>query len=163
MCAASSRSGLRGLAGRMAVMLSLAGVLGLAFNLAAPQGIGRLPESMARPLWREVTAVRAAELARGGALLVDARDPGVYKQDRLRGAVNLYPDELSIIWPLLKDTLRTAPAVVVYGRSVSRWPAADIGQFLRRQGLDTVYVTGAGLEDLTAAGLPAARARRRPS
>ena len=141
----------------MAVILLAAAAGGLAFNLLMPQGVGWLPEAVARPLWRPLQLPEAVRLQRQGALVVDARDPGHYKAAHLRGAVNLPPQERDLLWPLLEPQLRRAPAVVVYGRYRSRWPAAEIAQFLRRQGLGRVFVLQATLEQCRAAGLPVRR------
>jgi rhodanese-related sulfurtransferase len=107
-----------------------------------------------------VGLIQADRLRREGALLVDARDPGDYKQSRAAGAVNLFPEESKLLWPLLRGTLGKAPAVVVYGRYRSRWPAAQIGQLLRQQGLPRVYVLKEGFAAWRAAGLPVKTPRR---
>lgn len=142
------------------VMIIVAAAAGLVFNLLTPQGIGWLPSHMAEPQWQAVDLVQAVELQKEGAVLVDARDPGDYKSERAAGAVNLYPEEIKLLWPLLEPTLREAPAVVVYGRYLSRWPAAQVAQFLRGQGLPKVYVMQGGLTDWKRAGLPVKSPRR---
>ena len=142
------------------VILLLAVLAGLVFNLVMPQGIGWLPSYVSQPKWEEVGLAEAARLRSQGALLVDARDAGDYKLARAGGAVNLFPDELKLLWPLLQETLRAAPAVVVYGRYQSRWPAAQVGQFLREQGLKRVYVLSSDLATWQAAGLPVKTPRR---
>ena len=52
-------------------------------------------------------------------------------------------------------------AVVVYGKSTSRNPAAEVGQFLRAQGLDKVYVLTEPFWAWRAASLPLRVPRRR--
>lgn len=141
-------------------MIIIAVAAGLAFNLLTPQGIGWLPSYMAQPQWQAVDLAQAAKLQKEGAVLVDARDPGDYKSARAAGAVNLYPEEIKLLWPLLEPTLRGAPAVVVYGRYLSRWPAAQVAQFLREQGLPKVYVMQGGLTEWQAAGLAVMSPRR---
>jgi len=150
-----------GLALACGLILAAALLLGLACNLFMPQGIGWLPPWISRPLWQPVGLAPAAALHRQGALFVDARDPSQYKAARVRGALSLYPSELKLIYPLLKDTLAQAPLVVVYGRSRSRFPAAEIGQFLRGQGLGRVYVLQEDFAAWRAAGLPVQAPRRR--
>ena len=138
----------------------VAAAAGLAFNLLAPQGIGWLPPYLVQPQWQATNLAQAAGMQKEGALLVDARDPGDYKLSRAAGAVNLYPEDIKLLWPLLEPTLRQAPAVVVYGRYLSRWPAAQVAQFLRGQGLRKVYVMQAGLDEWRGAGLPVSSRRR---
>jgi rhodanese-related sulfurtransferase len=136
-----------------AAILVAAGIMGWLFNAFAPQGVGLAPDYVEHPLWRPASAERVHALWREGAQLVDARDPGSYKEGHLRGAVNLPPREWDLMFPLLEPELRKAGRVVVYGRTTSRFPAAHTAQKLRRQGLEDVWATGAGLEELSGAGL----------
>lgn len=138
-----------------------AAILGIAFNIMAPQGIGFLPKEVSRPQWLEADIKHVGQLVKQGALLIDARPAGDYNQSRIRGAVKLPVEELEALYPLLADTITQAPAVVVYGRSFSRFPAATVGQYLAEQGISNVYVTEASLEELTRAGLPIQEPRRR--
>jgi rhodanese-related sulfurtransferase len=134
--------------------------MGWLFNAFAPQGIGLSPDYVQHPLWRPASAERAYSLWREGALLVDARDPGAYKEGRVRGAVNLPPREWDLMFPLLAPELRKAGQVVVYGRTTSQFPAARTAQLLRREGLTEVWATEAGLAELKQAGLPLRQGRR---
>ena len=103
---------------------------------------------------------RAADLYAKGALFVDARDPGSYKESHIRRAVNLSPLEREHLYPLLEPSLRAAKQLVVYGKSFSQFPAAEIGQFLRQQGFEDVWVMEAGLDDWRAAGQSVRQPRR---
>jgi len=130
------------------------------FNAFMPQGIGMTPAHVSHPLWRAVSLGRAAQMYGQGALFVDARDPGQYKRSHIRGAVNLSPVEREYLYPLLKPSLEAAKQIVVYGRGVSRFPAAEIGQFLRQQGFGEVWVMEAGLDEWRAAGNPLREPKR---
>ena len=125
-----------------------------------PQGIGLKPSYISHPLWRPVSLQRAADLYAKGALFVDARDPGHYKESHIRRAVNLSPLEREHLYPLLKSSLQAAKQIVVYGKSFSQFPAAEIGQFLRQQGFEDVWVMQAGLDDWRAAGQPVRQPKR---
>ncbi len=143
------------------LILALGGAV--AFNTLMPQGMGLLPPEISHPLWQPASLRVALKLHEQGAQFVDARDPGVYKQAHVRGAVNLYPQELELIYPLLKEQLEQARQVVVYGRSRSRFPAATVAQFLRRQGLERVWVFTGDLERWQRAGGPVrSRSRTKP-
>jgi rhodanese-related sulfurtransferase len=145
-----------------ACLLVLAAAMagGLAFNLFMPQGIGWLPPEIKAPRYALAGLEKVKELHAQGALFVDARDAGSYAQARLRGAVKLPADELAQMFPLLKPTLEAAPALVVYGRSLSRFPAATVGQFLVAQGFATVWVSEYCLDSLQVAGLPVQQRRK---
>jgi rhodanese-related sulfurtransferase len=122
------------------------------FNAFMPQGIGLMPSYLSHPLWRSASLERAGELWSQNALFVDARDPGQYKRGHIRRAVNLSPMERKNLYPLLKPSLQAAKVIVVYGRGFSKNPAANIGQFLRKQGFEDVWVMEASLDDWRAAG-----------
>jgi rhodanese-related sulfurtransferase len=103
----------------------------------------------------------ASKLYAKGAMFVDARDPGDYKRSHIRRAVNLSPVEREHLYPLLKPSFAAAKEIVVYGKRFSQYPAAEIGQFLRQEGFDDVWVMEDGLADWQAAGY-AVRQPRRP-
>lgn len=144
----------------MAGVVVLAGFLGLAFNWLMPQGIAFLPPEVAKPLWTTATPLQGRKLMAQGAALVDANNAGDYKKAHVKGAVNLYPKDFKLLFPLLKPQLATAPAVLVYGRSLSRYPAASIAQLLKENGLPRVLVLPADLKELAQAGYPMRQRRR---
>ncbi len=141
-------------------IIVFAAVVALSFNIIMPQGVGMLPEEVSEPLWLSADASQVAQHVKAGALIIDARPAGDYNASRLRGAIKMPVEELNAMYPLLADTIKQAPAVVIYGRSFSRFPAATVGQFLCRQGLSKVYVTEARLPELQKAGLPVQEPRR---
>jgi rhodanese-related sulfurtransferase len=124
------------------------------FNALMPQGIGFLPAEIKSPLWRPASLSKAKALWDQGALFVDARDPGQYKQGHIRGAVNLPPEEYQLFYPLLAEQVKAAKQIVVYGKSFSRFPAATVAQRLRKQGLSQVWVMQSRLSKWETAGHP---------
>jgi rhodanese-related sulfurtransferase len=143
------------------IIVLLAAAAALAFNLITPQGLAYLPPEVAQPLWQPADAASVKRQVDNGARLVDARPAGDYNRKRVRGALKIPFDNMAAIYALLDDTLGQAPAVVVYGRSFSRFPAATVGQFLRSRGLAQVFVTEASLEEMEKAGLPLLEPARR--
>lgn len=142
------------------LILAGAMVLGWLFNLVMPQGLGFVPPEIARPLWLKVPAAKAMELVRGGALLLDAREAGDYAKTRVRGALKLPAGEIAKLYPLMRPLVAKAPAVVVYGQSTSRFPAATVAQHLRREGYPNVYVVEGCMETLEQSGFAIQRPRR---
>jgi rhodanese-related sulfurtransferase len=136
-------------------------IMALGFNLIMPQGLSFMPPEISDPLWREVTAPQAFEQAKNGAMVVDARLAGDFNARRVRGALKIPVQELADMYKLLHTTLRKAPAIVIYGRTFSTFPAATVAQFLREQGFKKVYVCQASLEDLHKAGFQLQEPRRR--
>jgi rhodanese-related sulfurtransferase len=141
-------------------LLLIAMSAGTLFNLAAPQGIGFLPPEITNSLWEPVHIQRAADLWKQKAAFVDAREPGEYQRSQIRGAVNLYPSELHLLYPLLEKFLRQKETILVYGKSFSRFPAATIAQFLKQKGYGKVLVMEATFEDWKKAGLPVREVKR---
>ena len=113
---------------------------GFLFNWLMPQGIGFLPEEVSNPLWQPIALNAAFKRLNRGSLFVDARDPIQYKQAHILNAINLPPADLDLFFPILKQQLSNARSIVVYGRTFSSWPAATIAQYLRKQGINKVYV-----------------------
>ena len=153
----------RPLGGRCLFILFLAGFCGLVFNLVMPQGIGFLPKEVSSPKWEPVSLSNARALWEEGALFVDAREPGDYRAGRVKKAVNLYPTEFKLIFPLLKEQLAGTRKVVVYGRSRGYFPAAFVAQKLKENGIGRVLVLELPFEDWQKAGYPVTRPRRRSS
>jgi rhodanese-related sulfurtransferase len=142
------------------LILAVAVVLGGLFNLVMPQGVGWLPPEVASPLWQRLPAAEALALVKDGALLLDAREAGDYAQARVRGALKLPSGEIAKLYPLMRPIIAEAPAVVVYGQSTSRFPAASVAQHLRREGYLRVYVAEGCLDSLEKAGFAIQRPRR---
>ena len=141
-------------------IIIVAAILALAYNLFMPNGLGYLPEEVSNPLWQEIDASQANQHVKAGAILIDARPAGDFNASRVRGALKMPVEDLQAMYALLADSIKEAPAVVVYGRSFSRFPAATIGQFLVQHGIIRVYVTEASLADLQKAGFSIQEPRR---
>ncbi len=141
-------------------ILACAAAGGFLFNWLMPQGIGFLPPEVSSPLWQAVTPAEAKQLREQGAVLLDAREAGDYGQARVRGALKLPADEMERLYRYLEPTLKQAPALVVYGQSTSRFPAATLAQYLRRQGYPKVLVLEGCLDTLRKAGFDIQQVKR---
>lgn len=133
-------------------MLVMAAVGGFLFNWLMPQGVGFIPPEVRDPLWRTIAPAQAKELREHGAVFLDAREAGDYGKARLRGALKLPAGEIDKLYRFLEPTLKQAPALVVYGQSLSRFPAAYLAQHLKRQGYEKVYVLEGCLDTLRGQG-----------
>jgi hypothetical protein len=139
----------------------VAALCGLGFNFFMPQGIGIKPSYLEAPQWKRVDIKEAMNLWINGAGFVDARDPGDYKLVRVKRAVNLYPEEYDIIYPLLREQLEGFSSLVVYGCTFSRFPAARVAQKLIEKGIEKVLVLDATFEEMENAGFPLRKRVRR--
>lgn len=141
-------------------MLLCAAAGGFVFNWLMPQGIGFLPPEVRAPLWNFIPASKAKELREQGAVLFDAREAGDYGQARIRGALKLPAGEVDQLYRFLEPTLKQAPALLVYGQSTSRFPAATLAQHLRRLGFEKVYVLEGCLDTLRGQGFDIQQVKR---
>jgi rhodanese-related sulfurtransferase len=135
--------------------------MAIGYNLFMPGGLPFLPPEISRPLWREIDVRDALQKVKEGAVLIDARLAGDFNVKRVRGAVKLPVQDLDHLYGLLQNSLRKAPAVVIYGHTFSTFPAAAVGQYLRERGIEKIYVTHARLDDLEQAGFPMQEPKRR--
>lgn len=143
----------KSMSGPFWLILVLAGLSGLLFNMLTPQGVGFLPSAVTDPKWQPVSLSQARLLWSQGALFIDARDPGQYREAHVRGAMNLYPQDMKLLYKFLAKKITSAPQVVIYGKSFSRFPAARVAQFLTGQGVK-VRVLGRPFKDWLLAGYP---------
>ena len=141
-------------------ILVCAGLGGFLFNWLMPQGIGFVPPEVAKPLWQSIAPQQAKELREQGAVFLDAREAGDYGKARLRGALKLPAGEIDKLYRFLEPSLRQAPALVVYGQSLSRFPAATLAQYLREQGFAQVFVLEGCLETLRGQGFDIQEVKR---
>jgi rhodanese-related sulfurtransferase len=138
-----------------------ASAMAVGYNLFMPGGLPFLPPEISRPLWQEIDSQEALQEIKAGAALIDARPAGDFNVRRVRGAVKMPVQNLDYLYGLLQNSLRKAPAVIVYGRTFSTFPAATVGQYLRGRGFEKVYVLRAGLDELEKAGFPIHEPKRR--
>jgi rhodanese-related sulfurtransferase len=143
------------------IIVIFASAMAVGYNLLMPNGLPFLPPEISRPLWQEIDSQEALQEMKAGAALIDARPAGDFNVKRVRGAIKLPVQNLDSLYGLLQNSLRKAPAVIIYGRTFSTFPAATVGQYLRERGFEKVYVIQAGLDELQKAGFPMQAPKRR--
>ena len=139
----------------------LATILGVGLNVALPHGLPFLPVEISNPLWQKIDSRQFYDLSTQGAIILDARPAGDYNKARIKGAIKFPVGDIDTLYPLLKDNLVKAPAIIIYGKSFSSFPAATVGQYLRNQKIEKVYATEAGLFDLVKAGFAIQEPKRK--
>jgi rhodanese-related sulfurtransferase len=139
-------------AGRLLVLLAAASALALGVNALRPDTVplsGRPPGPAAR-----VRPLGPAELlqalARGNAVLVDSRDPGVYAAAHVTGALNLPAEPANEYYHRIFTWLSPAETVIVYGDSPATSEARDLAARLVANGFNParVRVYEPGWQDL---------------
>jgi len=137
------------------LVLLLATVVGLLFNLAAPQGIPLVPETLLRPK-SAVVAPREAmrSLEAGTAIIVDARPRELYEQRHIRGAVNVPLSLFDIMYMMKLSRLDPDHLIIVYGRHISRHYDEELAFRLRQRDHENVRVLEGGLQAWLTEELP---------
>lgn len=138
-------------------MVIIATVLALAFNASSPHGIALVPESLFQnPAPRVDVLTAQGMLARGEAVLVDARPPELFNRKHIAGAVNIPAALFDVIFPMkLGPALTPGQIVLVYGRTVSKHYDEELAQRLLDRH-DQVRVLAGGLSAWEANGLAVA-------
>lgn len=135
----------------------IATLLALAFNSSSPHGIPLMPEGLFQPPAPRIDALTAhGMLARGEAVLVDARPPELFQQKRIAEAINIPVALFDVIFPMkLGPVLTPEQVVLIYGRTVSKHYDEELAQRLLDRH-DQVRVLAGGLSAWEANGLAVA-------
>ncbi len=138
-----------------ALILVLALVIGLVFNLSNPEGVSLRPASWSRePLPTIDAEWLRLRVDNGSTLVVDARPAELYARSRVRGAVNLPRSLFEFVYTMRFASLDPEARIVVYGRTVSSLYDEDVAAMLRERGFADVAVLEGGLAGWRAKGYP---------
>ncbi len=138
-----------------ALILLLATVVGVLFNLAAPQGIPLVQETLLRPQSATLTPQAAMQLMEAGvALVVDARPKELYDQKHIRGAINVPISLFDIMYMMKLGQVDSESPIVVYGRHVSRHYDEELAFRLKQRDHENVKILEGGLAGWVAGGYP---------
>lgn len=128
------------------LVIVIASLLSLVFNLSNPNGIALLPEEIFREPAPQVD-VRSVQqqLGKDDILIVDARSPELFGLSHIPDAINIPAPLFDIIYPMkLAPRLQSGQAVVVYGRTFSKRYDEEVAyRLLQRH--DNVRVMTGGL------------------
>ena len=104
------------------LMLLTAAVLALIFNASNPNGGALVPEVLVRPAPEAIDALSAHSLlARGAAVIIDARPPELFARRHVAQAHNVPSSLFDLIYPMkIAARLKPDAMVIVYGRTISR-------------------------------------------
>lgn len=135
-------------------LIILAGVvLGGLFNSTSPSGIDLVPPALFEPAPPMVTPTQLLAMQGEGELVVvDARPQEFYKQEHIRGAVNVPKDMFGFVYSMKLSELDISVPIVVYGRTISRRYDEDVARSLTGMGHEKVLVLDGGLDSWTEAG-----------
>jgi rhodanese-related sulfurtransferase len=126
------------------LLLAVATLLSLLFNVSNPNGIPLLPETMFREPVPQVEARTVRDRAgREPIVLVDARPVELFNIGHIPQAVNIPAPLFDIIFPMkLAPHLQSGQPVVVYGRTISRRYDEEVAYRLKLRHDDVSVMIG---------------------
>jgi rhodanese-related sulfurtransferase len=136
------------------VLILIAGtILGLIYNFASPSGIPIVPRIWRHPPSPQINIDDARNrLAARQAILVDARPVEFYKQQHIRGALNIPLALFDFVYMMRMSQIDPQQPIVVYGRTFSRHYDEEIAYKLTQRGHPHVSILTGGLNAWKAKG-----------
>jgi rhodanese-related sulfurtransferase len=143
-------------------IIIIAGALGIAVNAFRAEGIPLVERWQEKVLNEQLTgglpAVSLQQVKEayksGEALLVDARDPELFEQGHIPGAVSLPVRDFDSVFPRLEEQLRAAPRVITYCDGASCEMSVELTEKLLFAGVDWVEIFTGGMQQWQGAGQP---------
>ncbi len=121
-------------------------VVGLLFNHFSPNGIELVPERFFHPAPPSIEVSSAQDLiARGEAVVIDARPQEFFNQKHIAGALNIPPALFDIAYMIKLNELDPDKPIIVYGRSISRHYDEAVARRLVQRDHQNVAVLAGGL------------------
>ena len=144
-----------------AILFLIAPTLALVFNWARPSYLPLFGFSSAKLVKerqaniQEITLGEAHDLfLKKKSVFVDARDPLSFAEGHIAGAVNIYPDEVELHLPKLREQLAPDSIVITYCDGPQCPLSKETAQALLLQGLPGVKVLVNGWSLWLQAGYP---------
>ena len=137
----------------VALILIAGTVLGLIYNFASPSGIPIVPQIWRYPPSPRITINDVNTLLQTQqTLLVDARPVEFYKQQHIRGALNLPLALFDFVYMMRFSQIDPQQPIVVYGRNISRHYDEEVAHRLSERGHPNVSILTGGLKAWQAKG-----------
>lgn len=151
-----------------ALLLFLIAVLvAVVFNALRPAGISLLGFSPDQTLHvpqtkiPEITLAEAYQLyLKNKVVFVDARDPFSFEEGHIAGAINIYPDEISLHLAGLKQRISPGAVIITYCDGARCPLSHETAQGLKLQGVSAVKVLIDGWGLWQKAGYPVAEGNK---
>jgi rhodanese-related sulfurtransferase len=137
------------------IILGLSLLFGIFFNLSNPSGVKLIPESWSEEALPIVAPSEAvAKYVEGTSLFVDARPPNFFKQEHIRGAINLPLALFDIMYMMGLSQLSRDKEIVIYGRTISRLYDEQVARKLILRGHKNTKMLHGGLSKWKTSGYP---------
>lgn len=128
--------------------------LGILFNLASPNRMAMVPQTLLHPIDQRVLAREAKILLdQGNAVVIDARPTEFFEQQHIAQAVNLPQNLFDFVYGMKKQLLETNATLLVYGRTRSMHYDEDVARRLIELGYRDVRLLQGNTAEWTKAGI----------
>lgn len=128
---------------------------GLFFNISNPNGISLVPDSWPdEPIATVVPSVAREKQEKGEALFVDARPNGFFKQQHIKGAINIPLSLFDIMYVMELGEADKSQEIIVYGRTISSRYDERLARKLVYRGHTAVSMLAGGLSTWKKKGYP---------
>ncbi|MBN1930969.1 MAG: rhodanese-like domain-containing protein [Desulfobacterales bacterium] len=137
------------------LILAVAMLVGLVFNFFSPNGIPLVSESIFRPSPALIDVAEAKKIIdTGTGVLVDARPNEFYRQEHIKGAINLPPALFDFIYMMKLSKLDPKKKIIVYGRNISKRYDEEVAYRLTQRDHEDIKVLAGGLSAWSKEGYP---------
>lgn len=148
------------------LILVVSCMVAVAFNWLRPAGIPLFGFSSAQAVNDQQTKIPEITLAeahglylQNKAIFVDARDPFSFEEGHVKGAINIYPDEINLHIIRLKKMVFPGAVVITYCDGPHCPLSKDTARGLKMQGVADVRVLVDGWGLWSNAGYPVAKGK----
>jgi rhodanese-related sulfurtransferase len=143
-------------------IIIISGALGIGVNAFRAEGIPLMERWQEKVLNEQLTgglpavSLKQAKEAHksGDALFVDARDPELFDQGHIPGAVSLPVRDFDSVFPRLEEQLRAAQRVITYCDGASCEMSVELTEKLLFAGLEYIEIFTGGIQQWQGAGQP---------
>lgn len=137
------------------IILGLSLFFGIVLNLSNPHGIRLIPQFLTAEAVSSVTPLLAIEKYKEGkTLFVDAMPSNFFKQQHIKGAVNLPLVLFDVMYMLELSEVDKDKEIIVYGRTISRLYDEDVARKLILLGHKNTKILQGGLSKWKRNGYP---------
>lgn len=149
------------------VLFVLAVIIAIIFNALRPAGIpffGFTPTPLTKKQLADIPEISLSAAydlyLKKKAVFVDARDPFSFEEGHIVGAINIYPDEVTLSAPKLKTMMSPGSIAVTYCDGPKCPLSKETAQGLLAQGIPAAKVLVDGWRLWNNAGYPVAKGNK---
>jgi len=137
------------------IIFGLSLFFSIVFNLSNPHGIRLIPKSLsAEPVLTEMPSVAIEKYHEGNTLFIDAMPSNFFKQQHIKGAMNLPLALFEIMYMMELSGVDKEKEIIVYGRTISRLYDEDVAGKLILSGHKNTKILKGGLSQWKKKGYP---------